>query len=129
MQIKANNDRRKKPSTCPTDTSQLTVECGVPLPLSASVAEASFPMGTCGTRTTLDPRVFGPDAWQMLHLFAQNYPSDPQPQVVEACERMINALPYIVPDPASGYAFGQVRLCKVWVEQRGGGKGQGDETR
>lgn len=97
-----------KPSTCPTDTSRLTVECGVPLPLSKTVADTSFPMGTCGTRTSLDPRVFGPDAWQMLHLFAQNYPTDPQPQVVEACERMINALPYMLPCDVCGYAFGQV---------------------
>lgn len=81
----------------------------MPLPLSTTLAEASFPMGTCGTRTTLDPRVFGPDAWQMLHLFAQNYPTDPQPQVVEACELMINALPYMLPSEVSGYAFGQVR--------------------
>lgn len=115
MQIKANSSKRKRktPSTCPTDTSQLTVECGVPLPLSTSLTEASFPMGTCGTRTTLDPRVFGPEAWQMLHIFAQNYPSDPQSQVVEACERMINALPYMLPSPASGYTFGQVRVCDV----------------
>jgi len=78
--------------------------------LSSSLAEATFPMGTCGTRTTLGSRVFGPDAWQMLHTFAQNYPPDPQPHVVEAWERMINALPYMLPSHMSGYGFGQIRV-------------------
>ncbi|GAB5037905.1 augmenter of liver regeneration [Nannochloropsis oceanica] len=113
MDIAANKSPKRKPSTCPTNTSKLTVECGVPLPLSTTLAEASFPMGTCGTRTTLDPRVFGPDAWQMLHLFAQNYPTDPQPQVVEACELMINALPYMLPSEVSGYAFGQFIIANI----------------
>jgi hypothetical protein len=40
-------------------------------------------MGECGTRSTADPRVWGPEAWQMLHVMAQNFPSTPSVQAVQ----------------------------------------------
>jgi hypothetical protein len=88
-----------------TNTSQLNVDCGVPLP---TFSVEPFPVGTCGSIPASDPRAFGPDAWQMLHIFAQNYPEDPQPQVAQACESFINALPYMLPCEVCGYTFGEV---------------------
>ncbi|TFJ83153.1 hypothetical protein NSK_005542 [Nannochloropsis salina CCMP1776] len=93
-----------------TNTSQLNVDCGVPLP---TFSVEPFPVGTCGSIPASDPRAFGPDAWQMLHIFAQNYPEDPQPQVAQACESFINALPYMLPCEVCGYTFGEFILANI----------------
>lgn len=81
------------------------MECGVPLP----TWETSWPMGKCGTRTTIDPRTFGPDCWLAFHYFAQWYPTDPSEQAQEACVNFINAIPYMLPCTICGYDFAEVR--------------------
>lgn len=66
-------------------------------------------MGSCGTRVTTDPRTFGPDAWRMLHYFAENYPSQPGAQTQEACVNFLNAIPHILPCTLCGFDFAEVR--------------------
>lgn len=83
----------------------MLVECGQPLPF----LPPSFPIGACGVRTTADPRVWGPEAWRMLHVFAQNFPTDPTQQAIDACTNFINALPWMLPSPLAGYTLGTVR--------------------
>jgi hypothetical protein len=54
-------------------SNQVIIECtNTPL-----VSISNFAMGECGSRTTADPRIFGPPAWRAFHLFAQNYPTQP----------------------------------------------------
>lgn len=62
-------------------------------------------MGECGTRTTADPRIFGPPAWRAFHVFAQNYPATPAPTVKAACTAFVRAIPYMLPCPHCGYDF------------------------
>lgn len=57
-----------------------------------------------------DPRVWGPEAWQMLHVMAQNYPTDPTAQAIEGCANFINALPFMLPSPLAGYTMGEVSV-------------------
>lgn len=98
--------------TAPTDpaytagfdvATQTIIECtGVPL-----VSISTWAMGECGTRTTADPRIFGPPAWRAFHIFAQNYPAAPAATVKTACEAFVNAIPYMLPCPHCGYDFQQ----------------------
>lgn len=82
-----------------SDAATIT-ECGV------SVTTISdWAVGECGTRTTQDPRVFGPEAWLTFHRFAQNYPETPNNATYNACKNFINAIPYMVPCPHCGYDF------------------------
>lgn len=92
------------PTSSPTSSSELMVQCGVPLPPSIS----DWPVGTCGKRTSADPRVFGPPTWRTLHIFAEHYPVQPLPDVQRGCVNFINALPFLLPCPYSGYGFSQV---------------------
>lgn len=87
------------------DPARVLLECGQSLPF----LPPDFPMGACGERTTADPRVWGPEAWKMLHVFAQNYPMDPSQQAIEACANFINALPFMLPSALAGYTMGAVR--------------------
>ena len=81
--------------------SQTIVECtGVPL-----VSISNWAMGECGTRTSADPRVFGPPAWLTFHTFAQNYPASPTAAVKASCIAFINAIPLMLPCPHCGYDF------------------------
>ncbi len=66
-------------------------------------------MGACGDRVVSDPRVWGPEAWQTLHVMAQNYPTDPSAQAIEGCANFINALPAMLPSALAGYTMGEVR--------------------
>lgn len=95
----------RKSNDCAAPVSRLVVECGVPLP----AYQNSFPMGSCGTRTTIDPRTFGPDAWTMLHYFAENYPAQPSAQTQEACVNFLNAIPQVLPCTLCGFDFAEVR--------------------
>lgn len=94
----------RKPNDCAAPVPRLVVECGVPLP----AYQNSFPIGSCGTRGTIDPRTFGPDAWWMLHYFAENYPSQPSAQTKEACVNFLNAIPHILPCTLCGFDFAEV---------------------
>ncbi len=62
------------------------------------------------TRTTADPRVFGPYTWRTLHRFMQFYPVAPTAQTQQSCVNFVNALPFLIPCPHCGYDFSQVRL-------------------
>lgn len=92
------------PTLSPTTSSQLIVECGVTLEPSIS----PWGMGQCGNRTTEDPRVFGGPAWRTFHRFAEQYPQNPLPEVINGCVNFINALPYMIPCAHCGYALSQV---------------------
>lgn len=86
------------------------VECGESLPPGLT---PDFPMGACGTRMVNDSRVWGPQAWQMLHVMAQNYPLNPSAQAIQACMNFVNALPYMLPDPYSGYQMSQFLISNI----------------
>lgn len=100
----------RKSEGCSVDPARVLVECGQPLPF----LPPDFPMGACGARTTADPRIWGPEAWRMLHVFAQNYPTDPSQQAIEACANFINALPFMLPSALAGYTMGSVRRGSYW---------------
>ena len=97
--------QKSKANDCNADIEQMRVECGVALP----IMETDFPVGTCGSMTSADPRVFGPDAWKMLHYMGQWYPTAPSDQAAEACVNFINALPYMLPAPICAYVLAKVR--------------------
>ena len=82
-------------------STQTIIECtSTPL-----VSISDFAMGECGSRTTADPRVFGPPAWRAFHLFAQNYPTQPTATVKAACVAFVNSLGYMLPCPHCGFDF------------------------
>lgn len=81
--------------------SQVIIECtGTPLK-----SISNWAMGECGTRTSADPRIFGPPAWLTFHTFAQNYPAFPTADVKLSCAAFINAIPLMLPCPHCGYDF------------------------
>jgi hypothetical protein len=89
-----------------TTEEQLIIECDQKLD---SISD--WPMGQCGSRTTADPRVFGPEAWITFHRFAQNYPKDPTDQTIQACIDFTKSIPYMLPCPHCGYDFKQFILA------------------
>jgi hypothetical protein len=97
--------KKRQSESCSVDPARVLLECGQPLPS----LPPDFPMGACGERSTADPRVWGPEAWRTLHVFAQNYPTDPSQQAIEACANFINALPFMLPSALAGYTMGAVR--------------------
>ena len=70
-------------------------------------APLDFPPGSCGSRVSWDPRVFGPHTWKTLHTFAVNYHSPPTEAAVDACTNFINALPYLIPCSHCAWDLGQ----------------------
>jgi len=84
------------------DNKQIIIECDKKL---ESISD--WPMGQCGTRTTSDPRVFGPEAWITFHRFAQNYPERPNENTYDACTQFIRSIPYMLPCAHCGYDFSQ----------------------
>ena len=82
-------------------STQTIIECtSTPL-----VSISDFAMGECGSRTTADPRIFGPPAWRAFHLFAQNYPTQPTATVKAACVTFVKSLAYMLPCPHCGFDF------------------------
>ena len=77
-----------------------------------------FPPGSCGSRVSWDPRVFGPHTWKTLHTFAVNYHSPPTEAAVDACTNFINALPYLIPCSHCAWDFGQCASASQRVRSR-----------
>ncbi len=48
---------------------------------------------------------------------AQNYPTDPSAQAVEACAHFINALPWMLPSELAGYTLGAFIQVKAISQQ------------
>ena len=95
--------------------SQTIIECtGVPVPTISNWA-----MGECGTRTTGDPRIFGPPTWRTFHIFAQNYPTEPVATVKTACIAFLKAIPYMLPCAHCGYDFQQFLAANELYASRG----------
>lgn len=96
---------QNNPKSCTfhyTTEEQLIIECDKKLD---SISD--WPMGQCGSRTTADPRVFGPEAWRTLHRFAQNYPTDPNDETIKSCINFTNAIPHMLPCAHCGFDFQQ----------------------
>jgi hypothetical protein len=66
-----------------------------------------FPPGTCGSRSSSDPRVFGPHFWKTFHTMAVNYHSPPTKAALGACSAFIKALPYMIPCTHCAWDLGQ----------------------
>mmetsp|Transcript_87182 Transcript_87182/g.241764 ORF Transcript_87182/g.241764 Transcript_87182/m.241764 type:complete len:492 (+) Transcript_87182:50-1525(+) len=85
----------------PSDDSDCTFPGGNP-------AENISPgtLGKCTLpRTSADPRIFGPWAWPAFHIMAQNYPTDPTPEVRASCVSFIYSIPYMLPCQHCGHDF------------------------
>lgn len=61
----------------------------------------------CGIIPTSDPRVFGPPAWKTFHIFAENYPNNPNKQTQQSCINFIKSIPYMLPCETCGFDFNE----------------------
>ena len=68
---------------------------------------ATFPPGSCGSRSSSDPRVFGPHFWKTFHTMAVNYHSPPTEAALRACSAFLHALPYMIPCTHCAWDLGQ----------------------
>ena len=63
----------------------------------------NYCVGSCGSRVSADPRVFGPHLWTSFHMISVNYPENPNQDTKLHCEGFVNALPYMLPCPHCGW--------------------------
>lgn len=59
--------------------------------------------GFCGEVSYLDARAWGPPTWRALHVFAENFPADPNNATIAACENMTAALPWMLPQHGASF--------------------------
>lgn len=72
---------------------------------SELVTTSSSSSSYCGSSSTSDPRVFGPNTWKTLHVMAQNFPDEPNQEAIEGCRSFISSLSYMIPCSHCGYHF------------------------
>lgn len=98
-----------QPSECGVDPDPYPGTSNLPLGHRKKIAKEGnvslkyFEAGFAGNVSSVDPRVFGPDAWRTLHRFSIHYPVNPNRETVIACERFMSGLPYMIPCPHCGY--------------------------
>ena len=61
--------------------------------------------GCCPQVSASSPEVFGPPLWFSLHVMAAKYPETPSDKKKEACRRMLEALPDLLPCEDCGDHF------------------------
>ena len=59
----------------------------------------------CATRTTADPRIFGPELWRSFHRIAHNYPVIPSKDTCRYARSFLESIPYMLPCPNCGCSF------------------------
>ena len=98
--------KKSRKSKCSWNGSSCVANLGpTPGPTPGPPTPSSDDMA-CGALATKDPRVFGPNMWRALHIFAQWTPPAPRrDDMVKLCSEFVAALPMMLPDPVSGANF------------------------
>jgi hypothetical protein len=80
--------------------------------------------GTCPeSRTSMDPRVFGPIFWPMLHTMSVNYPEVPNLEAAKACTKFIMSLPWLIPCDHCGHDFHEFIRLNINFSNKSTGDG------